>query len=342
MKGVDRRLENLIELQRTVFPDYLKGMESRVQLLYTISLFEPIGRRGLVEKTELLERQVRNEVETLEGLGLITVTGQGTRMNQKGKEILYTLRKYVREYTGLVELERALKEKYHLQAVHVVSGDVDEQAFSKAELGRATVSYLKEKIKEEKVIAVTGGTTLTAVAEAMHPLDLACTFVPTRGGVGTQLEHQANTLAAEMAEKSGGQYALLHVPDPLSEALFELLAEEASLQETLQLIREANLVLHGVGSALELAKRRQTSPDIVKKLHEKKAVAEAFGYYFDADGQVVHQVHSLGLQLEDLEATEAVVTIAGGQSKAKAIKAFLKQGKTDVLVTDEFVARSIL
>ncbi len=317
-------------------------MENRVQLLYTISLFEPIGRRGLVEKTELLERQIRNEVEILERLGLISVTNQGTTINEKGKRILYSLRKYVREYTGLIGLEKALKEKYHLQEVHVVSGNSDESSFSKAELGRATVTYLNEHISEEKVVAVTGGTTLTAVSEAMHPLKASCTFVPTRGGVGTQLEHQANTLAAEMARKSGGKYALLHVPDPLSEALFDLLKEEASLQETLRLIREADFVLHGVGSALELARRRQTNQVVMNKLLKEEAVAEAFGYYFNAEGEVVHQVHSLGLQLEDLEGAEAVITIAGGESKSQAIQAFLKQGKTNILMTDESVARLIL
>ncbi len=54
------------------------------------------------------------------------------------------------------------------------------------------------------------------------------------------------------------------------------------------------------------------------------AVGEAFGYYFNEEGEVVHKVPTIGLQLEDLSHIEHVIAVAGGSSKAKAIRAYMK------------------
>src|SRR5690625_7879682 len=99
---------------------------------------------------------------------------------------------------------------------------------------------------------------MASVADAMVPLnENKSLFLPARGGVGSFVEHQANTIAAKMAENEKGEYALLHVPDPMSEALYETIIHEPSIAETLNKIKQANIVLHGIGNALEMAKRRQ-------------------------------------------------------------------------------------
>ena len=49
-----------------------------------------------------------------------------------------------------------------------------------------------------------------------------------------------------------------------------------------------------------MAHRRQSSQDVIDNLQHHQAVGEAFGYYFDAQGQIVHKVKTIGLQLEIL------------------------------------------
>jgi central glycolytic genes regulator len=71
-------------------------------------------------------------------------------------------------------------------------------------------------------------------------------------------------------------------------------------------------------------------------------VSEAFGYYFNEAGETVHRMPTIGLQLEDVKKAEAVLSIAGGKSKAKAILSFSKQSCQNVLITDEGAARAIL
>jgi central glycolytic genes regulator len=77
----------------------------------------------------------------------------------------------------------------------------------------------------------------------------------------------------------------------------------------------------------------------IKKGH---AVAEAFGYYFNQEGEVVHRVQTIGIQLEDIERVRHVIAVAGGASKAKAIQAYMKQAPRSILITDEGAAKALV
>src|SRR5690625_3355528 len=168
-------------------------------------------------------------------------------------------------------------------------------------MGKACISFLKENIHIASTIAVTGGTTMAAVADVMTPLEKEqCLFVPARGGIGEKVENQANTIVAEMAKKAKGDYRLLYVPDPLSETLYQSIINEPVINEVLQKIKDSDVILHGIGDALTMAHRRKTPENIVAQLQTDKAVSEAFGYYFDTTGKVVYKVRTVGIQLEEI------------------------------------------
>jgi central glycolytic genes regulator len=78
-------------------------------------------------------------------------------------------------------------------------------------------------------------------------------------------------------------------------------------------------------------------------LSERKAVGEAFGYYFDELGKEVHRVPTIGLQLEEVANIKTVIAVAGGTSKAKAMLSYLQRApKHTCLITDEGAAREML
>jgi len=336
-------MKDLINAQKMIYPDLLEVMQKRFTILYTISLFEPIGRRGIVEQTGFTERFIRNEIDLLQNQNLVQMTTKGMLITEIGKDIITNLHEFNRELSGISKLEIQLKKKFDIQKVIVVPGDCDHHEFIKQELGRATVQYLKKIVDRNVTIAATGGTTMAAVADAMVPFEkYECVFVPARGGIGEKVENQANTIVAKMAKAEKGNYHLLHVPDPLSEPLYQSLINESSIAETLKIIKGASFVIHGIGDALTMAARRKTPEHVKEKLIAQKAVSEAFGYYFDIDGNIVHKVRTLGIQLEDLTKTNFVLTVAGGKSKARAIASYMIQGKSNVLITDEAAAIAIL
>src|SRR5690625_4673955 len=239
-------MKDLIQAQKMIYPDLLEVMQKRYTILYTISLFEPIGRRGIVEQTKFPERFIRKEIELLQNQNLVQMTTKGMFITEIGKDMVSNLHQFNRELSGISHLEKQLMQKIGIERVIVVPGDCDQHEFIKQELGRATVLFLKTIVDRNVTIAVTGGTTMAAVAEAMVPFEkYECVFVPARGGIGEKVENQANTIVARMAKAEKGNYHLLHVPDPLSELLYQSLIKESSIADTLNIIKSANFVIHG-------------------------------------------------------------------------------------------------
>ncbi|NJP37141.1 sugar-binding transcriptional regulator [Alkalicoccus luteus] len=335
----------LLDLQKKLLPDLVEVMGLRYRVLRYIRLMQPIGRRTLAASLEMSERVLRAEVTFLKDQGLVEFHTTGMLLTEEGQMLLGQLEAVMKEVFDTRTIEEELQKRLDVEEVHVVPGDSDEFSWVKKELGRSAVSVMKRKLlPDNNVIAVTGGTSIAAVAEMLVPdADLKeALFVPARGGLGEQVENQANTICSTMARKAMGSYRLLHVPDQLSQEAFDSLISEPNVQSVLKLIHAATMVVHGIGDARTMAERRDTAPDVLKKLEDGNAVAEAFGYYFDADGGIVHKVTTIGLQLEELTTIPAIIAVAGGSSKADAIEACMKRAPGQVLVTDEGAARRIL
>ncbi|WP_068672995.1 sugar-binding transcriptional regulator [Oceanobacillus sp. Castelsardo] len=335
-------MRTFTELQKKLVPDLLKIMQQRYFILQAVENFEPIGRRSLADHLNMTERYVRSEVDFLHNQGLLDVTSKGMYISKEGKLVLEQLSDMMREIVGLSVLEKQIREKLNVRNVIIVPGNSDEYEWVKQEMGKACVAYLKKIVSIHSVIAVTGGTTMAAIADVMTPLSHDILFVPARGGIGEKAENQASSIVSQMAQKANGEYRQLFVPDPISESAYQTLINEPMIKDVLDHIKGSNIVIHGIGDANTMAKRRKTSEETMHKLLMKHAVSEAFGYYFNQDGSVVHKVRTVGLQLEDLSSVDHVVAVAGGTSKAEAIESYFKQGKSDLLITDEAAAEQIL
>lgn len=335
----------LIDLQKKLIPDLLEVLSRRYEVLRLIRLMQPIGRRTLSSSLAISERVLRAEVTFLKDQGLIEFTTVGMKLTDEGYEIIQQLEDVMKEILNLDTLENRLKQLLNLDKVIIVPGNSDEHSWVKKELGKATVSLVKEKLLPEgNIIAVTGGTTMATVAEMMETNDVLenTLFLPARGGLGEHVENQANTICATMAKKANGKYKVMHVPDELSDDAYRSMIQEPSIKKILDLLNTANMVIHGIGDAETMAIRRGASDEVLKTLREKEAVAEAFGYYFNQSGDIIHKVQTIGIKLEDLKGIDHTIAVAGGVSKANAIYAYMKFGPSKVLVTDVGAATSIL
>lgn len=337
-------MKSLIEVQKKLLPDLLQVMQKRYQILQYIRLMQPIGRRSLSTSLGLSERILRTEVQFLKDQDLIDIHTSGMSLTKEGSSLLIILEEMMKDVLGLSHLENKLKERFNLDKVIVVSGDSDQSPWVKKEMGRACVSCIKERLDGKNIVAVTGGTTTAAVAEMMTPdsKNREILFVPARGGLGENVENQANTICAKMAERASGNYRLLHVPDQLSKDAYQSIIEEPSIKELLSIMKSSSMVVHGIGDAKTMAERRRTPEADFLKIKKGNAVGEAFGYYFDQEGEIVHKVQTVGIQLSDIGEVPNVIAVAGGASKAKAIRAYMKQALDSVLITDEGAANELI
>jgi central glycolytic genes regulator len=338
-------MKKAIDIQKKLLPDLLSIIQKRFHILKYIGAMEPVGRRNLSATLGLTERVLRSEVDFLKQQKLLYSTSAGMGLTDEGKELLQDLSGMMREIAGIDQMEHDLQRILNIKKVIIVSGNSDESPWVKNELSKASVTCIKESLQGKNTIAVTGGSTMASVAEMMTPqfknLDLL--FVPARGGIGEDLQNQANGICAKMAERTGSKHRVLYVPDQVSKEMYQSMIKEPQIHEVLSLIKSANLVLHGIGDAITMAERRKTSMEDFQKLQQSHAVGEAFGYYFNEAGDVVHKVQTIGLQLDDLTNAKHVIAVAGGASKAKAIRAYMKQAPSStILITDEGAAKEIL
>ncbi|GLX71297.1 sugar-binding transcriptional regulator [Paenibacillus glycanilyticus] len=336
-------MRHIIELQQQLLPDLLDVMKKRYLILRQVMLSDLIGRRTLANSLGMTERVLRAETDFLKSQGLLEIHTAGMRISETGKQLLEQLEPFYKTLFGLSDLEEKIRSHFGLSQVVVVAGDSEESEQSKRELGRAACQVLQKAMEPNDVVAVTGGTTIAQVANQLTsqvPLKNNW-FVPARGGLGESLDYQANTIASTMAKRTGANYRMLHVPDHLGDEAYASMMQEPNIRDIVEVVRRARIVVHGIGDAMVMARRRKLNPELVDAMAADGALAEAFGFYFDRNGEVVHKMQTVGLRLEDIVKTEVVIGVAGGNSKGEAIAAIMKFGHDDVLVTDEAAALEI-
>lgn len=337
-------MRDIINLQQKIAPELIELVEKRYTILRHISHNQPMGRRTLAHQLSMGERVVRSELDFLKLQGLLEGNASGVHLTEEGELLISELSDFIKQLKGLTELEISLKHKLGLEYVIVIPGDSDEDELVKMEMGRATARYLTEIIADNSVIAVTGGTTLGEVAEAAPNLHTFRNLlvVPARGGLGEEVEIQANTIAAKIAKKLSASYKLLHVPDNISEDAVKSLSRDPHIKEIMKTIKSANILIHGIGNAGELSVSRGDTPKETEILLSSGAVGEAFGHYFARDGSIIKTIHSLGIRLNDLKNIDHVIGVAGGSKKADAILAVVSNGYENVLITDEAAGKKML
>jgi len=337
-------MRDIINLQQKIAPELIELMERRYTILRYVSHSQPVGRRLLASGLKMGERIVRTELEFLKNQGLLGGDAAGVRLTDEGTLLIHQLSEFVKYLRGLADIESRLEEQLGLGHVVVVPGDSDKDDLVKKELGRVTARYLLDIIRGGSIVAVTGGTTVWEVAEAVPSSNAPhnILFIPARGGLGEDVEIQANTIAAKIAKKLAATYRLLHVPDNIGEDAVKSLGKDPHIREVTKTIKSADILLHGIGNAKELSVSRGDTLVQTRGLMEAGAVGEAFGHYFGQDGAIVKTVHSLGVRFNDLKKINHVIGVAGGKKKAAAIKAVMSNGYENVLITDEAAGKAIL
>ncbi len=335
--------DHTLALLSRLAPDLMRQLGERAAVLERISALQPVGRRALAQRLQLPEREVRAISESLRRDGFIEVGAAGMVLTNDASEVLSGAKEMIRSLMGLNALELQLAHLLGADRVLVVSGDADQDERVLDEAGRAAANHLRHYLSDGSILAVTGGGTIAKVARYLpQGAAMDVTVLPARGGVGRNVETQANTLAAELAHKLGGAHRLLHLPDSIgSEALRELY-KLPEIREPVEMLKKANVLLSGIGRADDMARHRRMSSGEIEQLRRRGAVAEALGVYFDAQGNPLIQASSLGLDITRIDSIASVIAVAAGSRKAEAILAVARHHHHALLVMDEGAARAIL
>ncbi|MSS42177.1 sugar-binding transcriptional regulator [Anaerosalibacter bizertensis] len=337
-------MKKIIELEKKIAPELIDILENRYDILRNIYYNQPIGRRSLANQLGMGERTIRTEVNILKNQGLLNIESMGMYVTNEGKVLLEDIKDLIHIIKGLTELESALENKLNIRKVLVVPGNSDESKLVLKDMGRTAARFLKKMIKKNSIIGITGGTTMAQVAEEMPKGKVAndILVLPARGGLGKDVETQANSIAANLAKKLDGNYRLLHVPDNIEQEAINALLKVSEVKEFVDIIKKLDILVFGIGRADVMAERRKVSEETIEELIDRGAVAEAFGHYFDTNGNRVWESITVGLSLVDFKKVNNVIGVAGGEKKAEAIISISSIREDMILVTDEGAARKIL
>lgn len=335
--------QRLINIQKRIAPELLTELNKRFDILHKVAEYQPIGRRSVAKHLGMTERVLRKEVDRLQELGLLDIGSKGINVSAAGRQVMTESSPFMTLLNRRMDLANELAGHYPPKDFYVIRGDADESADIQDELSKLMSERLTDALFDKAIISVAGGSTMASVSNYLKPGHRDLLFVPARGGLGEVVNYQANSIVSQLAHATGGEHRMLYAPDSVSDSSLESLKLEPSVKEIIDLNKRSHFVIHGIGDAFTMADRRNAGSDVVRKIEDESAVGEAFGFYFDQDGRIVHKMKTIGLQLEDLSSKECIFAVAGGKSKREAVKAYINIApENTVLFIDEAIAEYLL
>ncbi|ABC22167.1 sugar-binding transcriptional regulator [Rhodospirillum rubrum] len=248
-----------------------------------------------------------------------------------------------------VALEESLKSRYGLVDVVVVPSVKDEEV-QKRVIGEAAGLMLGGLLRDGQIIGVGWGGTLVAsvkrLTQRRHPRSRVVSLMGglTRGSAANTFE-----VATDLARVLGAECH--YIPSPLyypNDESFASLLGHRPLAEVMAEARRADVALVACGdlsgrsqlfSAVSLESRQ------IADLKALGTVGEVLGTFLDAEGVPVdHPLNSrvMALHPADLKAVKATILASGDTYKLPVIRAILRGGYINRLVTDEAVAEALL
>lgn len=272
------------------------------------------------------------------GISRIRVIRLLERARQTGM-IQFSLRRGNEER---LQIEKKLMETFGLEDVFVVPSPADSSQ-TNANIAEAASMYINERLHEGSVINIGYGDTPSRILNNLATTaEQTITCVSLTGGVSYYLPNA----------RSNVFNARLHlIPAPLlasSKEMADAIRQESSVSEISRMISLAQLTVVGIGSmdggATIFHSGILNSNDLLY-LSMQGARGDVLSHFVDENGALIHspiEDRLIATSMEVLSQLHNVIGVAAGPVKAEAIRAVLKGGILDTLITDADTAEAIL
>jgi DNA-binding transcriptional regulator LsrR (DeoR family) len=248
-----------------------------------------------------------------------------------------------------VALERELCRRFDISEAVVVPSPVDPENVRRL-VAAAGGALLSERVREDMSIGVGWGRTLRLSLNSVERRPIPnLRIVSLMGGLTRGSVMNSYEAALRLADLFGAE--CFYIAGPAftdSEESRDLLMNQAMLKDAFEHARHCDLVYISVGGLdmeTSMARLGLIGEDDLDTLRQVGAVGDICGYWVDADGAIVdHPLNRrvLAVDLDCLTTTPEVMLVTGGPGRDRPIRAALRRGYVDTLVTDEDTAASIL
>jgi DNA-binding transcriptional regulator LsrR (DeoR family) len=251
-------------------------------------------------------------------------------------------------------IEESLRDAYGLLDVVVVD-DAPEGRDRAADLGSRAAAYIQATLSSAPILGISSwSATLLGAASASIPLvpgGQGGQVVQMVGGHGDlRVQAEAARLLSLLAEAMGARPVALPAPAALaSRAARDALIDDPALAPVVTMWSEASAALVGIGSIDPSPLLRESGnawgATEQAELMRRGAVGDICLRFIDEAGNpVASDVDDrvVGIDLATFRRIPRRVAVAGGPAKVAAIRAALRGGWINVLVTDLSSARAVL
>jgi DNA-binding transcriptional regulator LsrR (DeoR family) len=248
-----------------------------------------------------------------------------------------------------VGLEERLRERYGVADVTVVPTPPDGALIPQT-VAIAAGEALSKRIRSGMSVGVGWGRTLRLSLKSLNVRPAEnLSVVSLLGGLTRGSALNVYELASQLADLYDAE--CFYVAAPIytdTEATRDLLIRQPILEDAFAHARAVDLAFLSVGGldmgATNFRLGLVDEEDLVS-LRKAGAVGDICAHWIDEHGRIVdHPLNRrvIALSPENLRDIETVILASGGRDKAPALRAALRLGVVDVLVTDESAAAAVL
>ncbi|MGF9649133.1 sugar-binding domain-containing protein [Pseudarthrobacter oxydans] len=250
------------------------------------------------------------------------------------------------------ELEETIRAAYGLTSVLLVDCADNERSIYSA-LGGAAAAYLETSLTGKDIIGLSSwSSTLLSSVESMMPLKKkrADKVVQILGGLGeSEAQLQSSRLTEQLALMTGAKAVYMPTPGLVSSRdLQRGLMQDPVVAETASEWQRLTVLLTGIGSLdpspLLARSGNSLGQADIDLLKAHGAVGDIAMRFFAEDGRLIESDlydRVLGIGVKEMLSIPRRVGVAGGRGKFEAIRAAVRGGWIDVLVTDIFTGRRL-
>lgn len=315
------------------------------------------------QKTNNIQMPVKNEADTITRIAWMYYHDHMTqveigetlnlsrqkvqRMLERSKDLEIVKFKIKHPNANLLSMEKKLCQSLGLKdAVIVPTVSVDANMLRKP-FARACCDYLERFLrKDEDIMLGFGwGNTTAYLADYFHPTEVNArvTVLTLIGNLTQNVVVNPYFTAEIIARRLGAPCYNIWAPAiAKSKERAAIFKSEPWVDQILVMAEKVDIAVISIGEvslSSSLFEMGFVSKEDIHRILKKGAVGDILGRYIDSQGKIIEdEIHDrvIGIPIEALKRVDQItIGVAGGESKFEAVKAAVKGGFLDVLITDE-------
>lgn len=273
-----------------------------------------------------------------------------SRMLSDAKRMGFVQIKIVAPIARHDSLSHQLKKTLGINEVQVIGTDRSETTLTS--VGRAAAMVLTRALQPNMTIAISWGRGVeAAIVETQNEAFPGLRVTQLMGGLSSVSSSvSAEELGRTLAQNLHAQFVPLLSPAVVSNSKTRnTLLNESSISQVLEISRESNIALVGIGSRGSPSSEEVLRQfNLSKTLHDsvsRNYAGDISARFYDSQGRAVSAEMDnrvVGLTLEEIADIPLVIGVAAGGEKALGVLGAARAGIIDTLVTDVACATEVL